>query len=417
MVRPIAQIRKQPRRAETLEELAPLFELCKQGKVYDVEDWIARGEPVNPPAEKPKRKKFRSPLLVAIDQGFHSLAEVLLKGGAIQEPDDVDSPMSLAISKRRRDLVELLVEHGFAPEKVEMTWVFGSWDPALMEYFIERGADIETDNPFAWAFCSQIRTALNAYKRYRERFPTLQAQANTGLRFHCKNGNMKWISLMLWAGADPYEPGPNDSSDTLSEDQEGISAVEYAAIYNHHDVFKLKPIRSKPAHPGLSGCVYSLGDEDGFDILKDFLARGLNPNDEEGKCSAIQSWLSGLDWVIPSWRWDEKPQKRDIDTEHARQNLKAIHLVAMHGGKWGPDEYDIKSARRSLLKMSPDYAAEFVWIMSKYKACRHDDIVALLNSPSMKRHISTHRERIDGLVASLDKLPSTELVSVRPSTG
>jgi hypothetical protein len=118
-----------------------------------------------------------------------------------------------------------------------------------------------------------------------------------------------------------------------------------------------------------------------------------------------------MDWVIPSWRWDEKPQKRDIDSERARQNLKAIHLVAQHGGKWGPSEYDIKSARRSLLKMIPDYTAEFVWIMSKYTSCGHDDLVALLNSPSMKRHISSHRERISALVASMCEASETVLTA------
>ena len=115
-----------PFRAASLEELAPLFDLCKAGKLFDVQRWIEEGKPVNPPAEKRKHGKFKSPLLVAIDRGFHSLADVLLQGGAVQEPDDVDSPMSRAIGMKRRDLVELLVEYGYRPESVEMTWVFAS---------------------------------------------------------------------------------------------------------------------------------------------------------------------------------------------------------------------------------------------------------------------------------------------------
>ena len=34
--------------------------------------------------------------------------------------------------------------------------------------------------------------------------PAVREQANIALRYHCKEGNVKWIALMLWAGADPY---------------------------------------------------------------------------------------------------------------------------------------------------------------------------------------------------------------------
>ena len=38
----------------------------------------------------------------------------------------------------------------------------------------------------------------------------------------------------------------------------------------------------------------------------------------------------------------------------------------------------MESARRSLLKLAPDYTVEFVWIMSKYKVCSKDTIENLL---------------------------------------
>jgi hypothetical protein len=93
-----------------------------------------------------------------------------------------------------------------------------------------------------------------------------------------------------------------------------------------------------------------------------------------------------------------KPQRRNIDTELARNRIKAIHLVARYGGQGTPDEDDIKTARRALLKTTPDYTAELVWNMSKYRSCRHGDLVALLASPTMRKHIVSHRERIDELL-------------------
>ena len=61
---------------------------------------------------------------------------------------------------RRFDIIQLLVEHGYDPKQIDMKDLFNTWDPAMMEYFIDKGADVETGNPLAWAFCNRIRTAL-----------------------------------------------------------------------------------------------------------------------------------------------------------------------------------------------------------------------------------------------------------------
>ena len=186
-------------RVEEYHEIKPLIALCKAGKLFDVQGWIASGKPVNTPPIPSKGRRGKSPLEVSIDTGFHSLVEVLLDGGAIIEPEGWDSPMNRALKARRFDIVKLLVAHGFDPRSVNMEQVFDSWDPEIMSYFIDAGADVESGNPFAYALCNRIRTALGVFKRYRERFPSLEEQANIALRHHCKEGNTKWISLMLWA--------------------------------------------------------------------------------------------------------------------------------------------------------------------------------------------------------------------------
>ena len=37
------------RRAESVESIEPLVEMCKTGKLFDVQEWVAAGNPVNPP--------------------------------------------------------------------------------------------------------------------------------------------------------------------------------------------------------------------------------------------------------------------------------------------------------------------------------------------------------------------------------
>jgi hypothetical protein len=392
------------KRASDYEAIKPLNELCKAGKLFEVQTWIAAGKPVNPPAPTVKGRRCKAPLEIAIEHGFHSLIDVLLRAGAIQEPDGHNSPMNRALQMRRMDIVTLLVEHGFDPRTVDMRQVFESWDPNMMEYFIERGADVENRNSFAYAFCRRIRTSLRVFKKYRDLFPSIKEQANTALRYHCKEGNLKWVSLMLWAGADPYAPGPEDEDKDRASDYCGLSAIALAALHRHYDIFGIKQLRLNPKHPGVKSTIYFLADDEGFPILKRLLEAGMDPNDEEsGRCSAIGSLLNSMDWTFAVSQWERPLDGEKIDTAKARQCMKAIHLLFRYGAKWNADEKDhINSARRALLKLKPDYAVEFVWLLSKYRACSRESAETLISTPSMKRHVSAHSERIRDFFISWD---------------
>jgi len=61
---------------------------------------------------------------------------------------------------------------------------------------------------------------------------------------------------------------------------------------------------------------------------------------------------------------------------------------------------EISDARWSLLKMSPDYTVEFVWIMSKYNACKREDLDDLIRAPSMKPLISKYAPKVIELMGA-----------------
>jgi hypothetical protein len=399
------------KRASSYEETAPLVDLCKAGKLFAVRDWIDSGKPVNPPPHgKGTRKK--SPLEYAIASGFHSLVEVLLKGGASLEPDGGYCPMNHALATKRFDVVTLLVEHGYDPRTVDMRDVFDTWEPEIMEYFIERGADVEANMPLASALCQRIRTALRIFRGYRDRFPTFQEQANIALRHHCKEGNLKWVSLMIWAGADPLAPGSSEPNDACDPEDAGLSALGWAALYNHYEVFSLRKVKFPVDHPAAREVLRYGGRGVGIEVIEKLLTNGLNPNDQpNGGCSAIQQFITRLDWGgFSDLIWERR--RSHIDSNESRDYLKSIHLLARHGGKWIPcDQDELKSARRSLLKMTPDYTLEFVWIMAKYHACSKAHIEALLRTPSMKRHVSEHRARLGQMLA---EWPQNEVESSVP---
>lgn len=402
---PIRQkIRREMKQANTYEEIEPLVKLCKAGRLFDVQDWISAGKPTNlPPAHTLKRSK-QSPLQIALNLGFHSLVQVLLEEGA--SLDDPRYPhLSQALHKRRLDLVQLLVKHGADIHSVPMEDVFDTWNNEIVDFFIERGADLKTGNPLAYALCSRIRPALGLFMRYRDHYSSFRDQIDIALRHHCKEGNLKWVSLLLWAGADPYSKGPDSPHD---DDPESFSsALELAAFYGHFEVFKLKKIRLEPkqsiAEDLLRNACFSKKPE----ILKMLLDNGFSPR----KLRDCGSSLIRL--LIYSMSWDFDPfsytrHEKDIDSYKSRDVVKMMHMLVRNGARWAPeDSSEINSARRSFLKMKADYVMEFIWLMSEYKACTRNDIETLIKTVSMRSLLSNHFNRYDEMLNALPPFSPT----------
>jgi ankyrin repeat protein len=392
------------KRFNTYEEIMPLIDLCKKGDLFAVQEWIASSKPVNPPLQA-SGNRFKSPLKIAIELGFHSLIKVLLDGGADTDEPRY-SPLEHALNKRRLDLVQLLIEHGVDIHSVSMSTVFETWQPDIMKWFIEHGADVEKDNPMAYALCNGIRSSLGILKRYMHTYPSFQEQANIALRYYCREGNIKWVSLMLWAGADPYAKGP-DFCHELPDPENDRNALELAAGYRHFDIFNLKKISLDPNKPELKGLLLEACYAKDSEFLESLLLKGFNPGAYKNCGSAlIQTLLRNISWYfdIHSWNiWEKDDSKKNnLDNSESREKIKMIHLLTKNAARWLPvDRSEINDTRRSLLKMKSDYTVEFIWIMSKYKACRREDLEELIRTPSMKKLLYPHQQRIKELLGNL----------------
>jgi hypothetical protein len=297
------------------------------------------------------------------------------------------------------DLIKLLVHHDVDIHSVAMILVFESWDPKIIEYFIEQGADVETGSPLATALCWKIRTALGVFKRHKHQYPSFQEQINIALRHHCKEGNLKWVSLMLWAGADPYAKGL-DSPGEEPDPDEDISALEYAALRDHLDIFKLKQIQLDPKHPIANDLLQYACWSGKADILKLLIEKGFSPKDcSNSGTSLIQSCLGNMSWSVDFFY---RNKKRDLDSSRSREKIKMIHMLVKSGAKWMPeDRYAINDARRSLLKMTPDYTVEFIWILTKYNASTRKNLEQLVRTPTIRVLVSAHLPKINKMIASM----------------
>ena len=107
-----------------------------------------------------------------------------------------------------------------------------------MRWFVANGLDLECDcYPIARAFRYKHREFLGVYMSVRDTVPTARRQATMALCYHAADGNLKWVSLLLWAGADPRLPVPRlEDSDIDEEDVE--TALVAAVRRGQFDVVK-----------------------------------------------------------------------------------------------------------------------------------------------------------------------------------
>jgi|CXWL01.1.fsa_nt_gi hypothetical protein len=290
--------------AGSLEELKPLHQLCRDGRLYDVERWIAEGKPlqVSPEALR-KGTRPKTALQIAIETGQHSLIELLLRTGYRLDLERY-TPLDLALKLRRWDLFDLLLRWGAALKSVDVYTVLETYNVELYERFRASGYDLTARHEMGsiLGHGTSNRPLLGFMKRHRTEDPKIQQELNIALSCHARNGNEKGINLCLWAGADPHAPAPDpqwgDSSDTDTEEGDerflGWTAIEEAAREGHLTI--LKRLGPDPQRDNFDD-LYQY-TKHGFIVT--FLATIQSPKD----LTAILS--SHLRWVASPLPWETR---------------------------------------------------------------------------------------------------------------
>jgi hypothetical protein len=355
-----------PRREPLPEDLKELIGLCRAGKLFAVQDWIKSGKRFrNPPGN------FNtSPLLASIDKGFHSMVQVLLEAGP--DPDELDRALSRSVNDARLDLVELLVAHGADVNSICFDEVLYCRNPILIRWFVDHGIDMEDGYPIAEAFRYKHREFLGIYMGIRDKVPSAKKQVTMALRLHARQANMKWVSLLLWAGADPrmVVPDPEHSQD---EDSAG-TALEDAVRYGKLDVVRKFGI--DPQKDDVTALLRrsSIGTEP--EIVKMLLDAGADPNGGTGEESVMARFF----WIL-GWSFD----KSLFRTNSLGPALQCIELLAARGGRWRPkDAYAASCFRRVLGKAESSEAVSALVRLVKSGVLEKDVFMELMRTPKMK---------------------------------
>lgn len=362
-----------------------LIALCRAGKVYDIEKWIVAGKSLDISAAR-KRGRQRSLLEIAVETGIHSLVELIAKHEVSQSAKDV--ALFAAVSSRRLDLVELLLARGADVKSVPFVDVLLTWEPRLIQFFLDRGADPVTERPFAEAFRAKVRTALRPFVEYKHAHPELatqlQEQLDCALRHFCGEGDLKWVNLLMWAGGTPRSRGPCLGKEYTEDPECYTSGLEEACHSETPDVLrKLKP---DPNQDDLSRLLHCASISNRKATMEYLLDIGANPNDQaNASSSALDTVLSHLSFA----RLISSDGKRLSSKYQLWGVFECVRVLLEHGAIWNPDQYNLNSLRRALLECEPDVTIELLQMFRKHRACPAERVHRLLDTPRMEEHLKS----------------------------
>jgi ankyrin repeat protein len=380
------------------DDARELLQLCKAGRLFDVQKWIASGKSIRVPDALKS-----TPLKIAVNTGFHSLVELI----ACHETNQQLKNQALldAVSLKRLDLIELLVSLGAKVSSIPLFDVLQIWEPTIIRYFIDHGVDFITDFPFAMAFGEKIRTALRPWRECKERnpdaAPQLQEQADRALRYFCHEGDLKWVSLLMWAGANPRTSGIRlyDDEAWSNDPDYYTTALEEAA--HCKDLQILKRLKPDPTRDNIGSLLADAAGSAHVDVVRYLFELGAKPNDKpNGGSTALDRCLLSL-WcgsfrhkISSSWYGSsQKASKYEVS-----DTLNALQLLLEKGTFWRPhNARELQSVRRYLYECEPDVTLELVQQFTKHKACSEDTLRELLRTPAMKKHLASEATRFHKL--------------------
>lgn len=200
-------------------KITPLHYTCIIGNINIVKLLIQHGANVNVTTTDEYKE---TPLYSACERGYKDIAELLIQHGAnIQQTCSENlTPLSIATIRYHIDTMELLVNKGADPEKVDNNdnsilhialscFTYNKKHGEIMRTFIEKyKINVNTTNkekqtPLHYACINS--NCINAIKmliQYGADVNAKDEKNKTPLHYVCEKGNVKVIKLLLQSGAD-----------------------------------------------------------------------------------------------------------------------------------------------------------------------------------------------------------------------
>ena len=397
-VRPVVGLKA----ARSPEELFPLVDLCRAGKLKEVGEWIASSKPLDPPLNA-KRSRRQSPLEVAIEKGFFALAELLLDGGC--DPMANGNALCDAVRSDHPEIARLLLDRGVPGDSVHLSDVFDA-GRQMLELFIERGVDPSAENAYFEALCTKVHPLLFVLRDYKERFPDLQRQAEMALCHHCEKGNARNVGLLLWAEAraDAQVPDPN-----FIDGESTTNALSIATRAGRVDILKqLKPEKHPQQLQTLFTDAWLKPSAALFDYL---IGLGAPINAKaNGGCDVVEHLLWTLGFESRGGIYGYPNPTRVTET------IGLIEHLCRSGAKWVPDEAEtVRHRRDRFRKIAPETIVKLFRIFRDTDAASVELLDSIIGSPAIRKSLGSQLRSIEEIIhpAPAKKVPDASNAGVK----
>src|SRR5690606_24166644 len=119
-------------------------------------------------------------------------------------PEQNQRAFKWAASEGDVEISKLLIEAGANAGDLDASYFPSFFSRDFLQFLIDHGLDLSKDRALAKLYVERrAKPLLGLYLQNKDRFPDWEDQAAVALCEFIRNQDLKWISLMIWAGADP----------------------------------------------------------------------------------------------------------------------------------------------------------------------------------------------------------------------
>ncbi|MDB4544815.1 hypothetical protein N9Z83_02620 [Akkermansiaceae bacterium] len=363
---------------------------CKAGRLFDAQKFLEEAGT----ARLRKTRKW-TPLFVAVDRGFHSLVEVLLRYDHAQW--DLEKSYRAALSRRRSDLAGMILRSPSWSTPIDPIEALATGDLTLAESLKRSGVDLVGVDSVLKAAARNAGGVLAVIDHLGIWSREVEDQLYSAMVTHASLGHIPSVMRLLRRGFDPHREVPylDEVDGEVCDEGSAVLASMYSDKPGLFAALRPDP-KKDDAEQLLRTAVFSGCDK----MLKTLLDAGFNLNCKDNGGSPALDVLLG-DVVIGSRNRERSSEPMMRDTRYMDGRIRELmervrHFVGI-GARWVPDPKDralLSNARDVLLSIGADRALGLIEILEGENAVSRDDVALLLGTARMKDMAGMWRQRI-----------------------
>jgi hypothetical protein len=216
------------------------------------------------------------------------------------------------------------------------------------------------------------------------------------LRQACYDDDLKWVSLLMWLGANPRTKGlatdDLDQPDVREDPSCQQSALQIACSRKPEILRRLRP------DPNVDDLRELLAAATSFtfpETVAHLVRLGADINDRPGGSSSVlDSCLRCLGWresvLDAPYPYSQHPT---VPVSRLTTSLDSLRFLLEKGARWAPDNQSISDVRRALYRLDGEGISVVINLLRAHDACDEGSLEALTRTDKMRKLLMAARQR------------------------